>query len=255
MGKGLRHHSALVALLLLPVSAPAQVQGGPGWSGTLGAGPVAFPRYVGGKNLQVVPLPIAYITYDDWLYVELYRAGAYIWGSEDKKKGISLALEPRLGFHSSDGERLAGMATRRASVSAGPTFDWQNGVNAYSLGYFYDLNRTSTGGYAEFLFNRTLLHDARWEMSWTLELSRLDSKIVDYYFGVRADEATPTRAQYQPGATTNVALWLTGQYNLTKRAALMFGGNVTRLGGAAADSPIVERREALLVYLGLGANL
>jgi outer membrane scaffolding protein for murein synthesis (MipA/OmpV family) len=35
----------------------------------------------------------------------------------------------------------------------------------------------------------------------------------------------------------------------------MFGANVTRLGGASADSPIVERRQALLLYLGFGINL
>ena len=251
--------SVLLAFgLLLPVCAGAQAQAPAaslGWSGTLGIGPVAFPRYVGGKDLQVLPLPIAYVTYNDWFYVDLYRVGGYVWGSEDKKKGISLAVEPRLGFHASDGDRLAGMATRRGSLSGGPTFDWQNGANAYSLGYFYDLSHASRGGYAEFLFNRTFMRDQRWDVSWTLELSRLDSKIVDYYFGVRPEEATPARPPYQPGPTTNVTLWVTGQYNLTKREALMFGGNVTWLGQAAADSPIVERRQALLLYIGLGINL
>jgi MipA family protein len=244
--------------LLSPVCAAAQAlapAGASGWSGTLGIGPVALPRYVGGRALQVLPLPIAYVTYDEWFYVNLYRAGAYIWGSEDKKKGISLAVEPRLGFHANDGERLAGMATRRGSISGGPTFDWQSGANALSLAYFFDLSSASNGGYADFLFNRTFVHDARWDVSWTVELSRLDSKVVDYYFGVPPSEATATRPAYQPGATTNVTLWITGQYNLTKRAALMFGANATRLGPAAADSPIVERRFAPLVYLGLGINL
>jgi outer membrane scaffolding protein for murein synthesis (MipA/OmpV family) len=99
------------------------------------------------------------------------------------------------------------------------------------------------------------MHDARWDMSWTIELSRLDSKIVGYYFGVAPSEVTPTRPLYQPGASTDVTLWITGQYNLTKRDALMFGAHVTRLGAASADSPIVESRQALLLYLGLGLNL
>ena len=248
---------ALLALgLLLPVYAAGQpAASGSGWLGTLGIGPVAFPKYVGGKELQVLPLPIAYFTYEDWFYVNLYRAGAYVWGSEDKKRGISLSVEPRLGFHGHDGPRLEGMATRRNSLSAGPTFDWQSGRTAFSLGYFTDLSRASGGGYADLFLNRTVVHDDRWDASLSVEVTRLDSKIVDYYFGVPASEATPTRPEYQPGASTNVTLWITGQYNLTKREALMFGSNLMRLGAAAADSPIVERRLVPLFYLGIGLIL
>jgi MipA family protein len=252
-----RLRSVLLALgLVLPVCAAAQVpSGASGWSGTLGIGPVAFPRYIGGKELQVLPLPIAYVNYNDWFYVDLYRTGVYVWGSEDKKKGISFSVEPRLGFHSSDGARLEGMATRRGSVSGGPTFDWQSGANAFSLGYFTDLSHASGGGYADVLMNHTFAHDDRWDASWTIEITRLDSKIVGYYFGVPASEATPTRPQYEPSASTNVTLWLTGQYNLTKREALMFGTNLMRLGRAAADSPIVEQKLAPLFYVGIGLNL
>lgn len=249
--------AALLAFgLFLPAGAAAQAPSVPsGWSGTLGVGPVAFPRYIGGKDLQVLPLPIAYVNYNDWFYVDLYRAGVYVWGSEDKKKGISLSVEPRLGFHASDGVRLEGMATRRGSISGGPTFDWQSGATAFSVGYFTDLSHASGGGYADLLVNRTFVHDDRWDASWTIEVTRLDSKIVGYYFGVPASEATLARPQYEPGASTNVTLWLTGQYNLTKREALMFGANLMRLGRAAADSPIVEQKLAPLLYVGIGLNL
>lgn len=247
-----------VFALLLPLCAVAQLQSPPkaaGWSGTLGAGPVFFPKYVGSKELGVLPLPIAYLSYDDWFYVNLFRAGAYVWGSADKSKGISFALEPHLGFNSGDGPRLAGMATRRSSLAAGPTFDWTGELGALSLGYFYDLNHTSRGGYFDAIYDKPFVKNDRWEVSGTLELSRLDSKMVNYYFGVAPSEATAARPLYQPGSTTNVTLWITGQYNFTKRYALMFGANATRLGAAAAGSPIVERRQAPLLYLGLGINL
>jgi MipA family protein len=226
-----------------------------GWSGTLGAGPVFVPKYAGGKDLQALPLPIAYVTYNDWFFVNLYRAGTYVWGSEDKKEGISFSIEPRLGFHASDGAKLAGMSTRRGSLSGGLTFDRQGDLGALSLGYFSDLSNASRGGYVDGLFNRPLISDGRWDVSGTIELSRLDSKVVNYYFGVTPSEVTAARALYQPGATTNVTLWITGQHKFTKQYAFMFGANVTRLGSAAAHSPIVERRLAPLVYLGLGINL
>jgi outer membrane protein len=245
-----------VILLCCPVAARAQTEEKtPGWHGTLGVGPLFVPKYVGGTKMEVLPLPIAYIDYNEWFYVNLFRAGAYIWSSEDRKRGISLALEPRIGFNSSDGPRLAGMATRRSSVLGGPTFDWEGSLGSFSIAYFSDLNGASGGGYLDLFLSEPFVKNSHWELNGTIELTRLNSKFVNYYFGVTPSEATPTRPVYVPGATTNATLWLTGQYNMTRRHALMFGANVTQFGSAASDSPIVERRWAPLFYIGLGLNL
>ncbi|HLX82017.1 MAG TPA: MipA/OmpV family protein [Burkholderiales bacterium] len=248
----------LAGLLVLCCAGPARAQTAEpssGWHGTVGAGPVFIPKYAGGSRLEALPLPIAYVDYDDWFYVNLFRAGAYAWSTADKKTGVAFAVEPRLGFTSGDGAKLAGMQTRRDSLQGGPTFDTEGGWGSLSVGYFTDLTGASHGGYLDALYNKTLVKDERWTLNGSLQATRLDSKITNYYFGVRAGEVTPTRAFYQPGATTNITLWLTGQYNLSARNALMFGANVTRLGGAATGSPIVERRDAPLLYIGLGWNL
>ena len=226
-----------------------------GWHGTVGAGPVFVPKYTGGSHMQGLLLPIAYVDYNDRFYVNLFRAGAYVWSTADKKTGIAFAVEPRLGYSSGDGAKLAGMQTRRSSLQGGPTIDTEGAWGSLSVGYFTDLSGNSHGGYLDALYNKTLVKDERWTLNGSLQASRLDSKITNYYFGVLPGEATPARAFYQPGATTNVTLWMTGQYNLTPKEALMFGANVTRLGSAAADSPIVERRTVPLFYVGLGWNL
>lgn len=234
---------------------PSPPSASPGWTGTLGAGLVAFPKYVGGNSTQSVLLPIAYVDYKDWFYVDLYRAGAYIWASDDKKQGLSLAVEPRIGFTSADGPRLAGMATRRSTLFGGLAYSAENTLGSMSLGYFTDLGNASRGGYLDLLLNRPLVKNDRLELTGTLELSRTDSKLANYYFGVSPGEVTPTRPLYTPGSATNLTLWLTGQYNLNKQYAVMFGANVTRLGASAAASPIVERRDVPFLYLGFGTNL
>jgi outer membrane scaffolding protein for murein synthesis (MipA/OmpV family) len=228
------------------------VENSSGWHGTVGVGPVFFPKYAGSKDLEALPLPIAYVDYDDWFYINLFRAGAYVWSSQDKKKAISFAMEPRIGFKSSSGPKLAGMETRRSGLQGGPTFDWEGDLGSLSVGYFTDLSGASHGGYLDALFNKLLVKNERWNVNGSLEISRMNSKIENYYFGVRPAEVTPVRPLYQPGASTAVTFWLTGQYNLTKQYALMLGANVTQLGGAAANSPIVERRQVPLFYMGLG---
>jgi outer membrane protein len=250
--------SSIAALLALCCSLQAFAQAtenSSGWHGTLGAGPVFVPKYVGSRRLEALLLPIAYVDYNDQFYVNLFRAGAHFWSSQDRKKAFGFAVEPRIGFNSGDGPRLAGMATRRSSLLGGPTFDWEGDFGSLSVGYFTDLSGASRGGYLDALFNKPFVKNERWDVSGTLELSRLDSKINNYYFGVRPGESTPIRPFYQPGATTNATFWLTGQYNLSKQHALMLGANVTQLGGAAARSPIVERRQVPVFYLGLGWNL
>jgi MipA family protein len=245
---------ALVAGCALGLSHAGE-DGARGFSGTVGAGPLFVPKYVGGRSWDVLPVPVMFVDYNEWLYVNLFRGGAYVWGSEDKKTGISLSMEPRLGFKAGDGPRLAGMVTRRPSLSAGPTLDWTGAIGSASFGYFHDFTRASGGGYFDALFNRPFIKNDRWDISGTIELSRVDRHVVGYYFGVRPDEALATRPAYDPGATTNLTLWLTGQYNVTKRYAFMFGANAMRLGAAAAHSPIVESRVSPLVYLALGINL
>jgi outer membrane protein len=247
---------ALLCLGLPGAGALAQAPSGTqGWSGTLGAGVVAFPKYVGGTSTQSALLPIAYVDYNDWLYVDLYRAGAYVWSSQDKKQGISLAVEPRIGFNAGDGPRLAGMASRHSSLFGGVTYNAESDLGSMSLGYFTDLGSNSRGGYFDLLLNRPFVKNERWSMSGTVEVSRSDSKLTNYYFGVAPGEVTAARPLHTPGAATNLTLWLTGQYNVTKEYALMFGANVTRLGSAAASSPIVERRDVPFLYLGVGRNL
>ena len=225
------------------------------WHGTVGAGPVAIPRYPGSSHFEVLPLPIAYVDYDDRFYVNLFRAGGYVWSTEDKKAAIGFAVEPRLGIRPSSGQKLAGMETRRGGLQGGPTFDMEGAWGALSVGYFADLTGASHSGYLDAFYTKELIKNERWEVNGSLEISRLDAKYANYLFGVRATEVTPSRPLYQPGATTNATFWLTGQYNLTKKYALMFGGNVTQLGSAAANSPIVERRQVPLFYIGLGWNL
>lgn len=164
-------------------------------------------------------------------------------------------MEPRIGFKASDGARLAGMATRKSGLFGGLTYSAENNLGSMSAGYFADLGGASRGGYYDLLLNRPFVKNDRWNLSGTVQFTRLDSKVTNYYFGVSPGEATATRGPYTPGASTNTTLWFTGQYNLSKRQALMFGANVMRLGGSAAGSPTVERRDVPFLYFGFGMSL
>jgi MipA family protein len=54
-------------------------------------------------------------------------------------------------------------------------------------------------------------------------LAARDAKLNNYYYGVRASEATATRSLYAPGSGVNVEFGLSAVYRLTERWRL-FGG-------------------------------
>ena len=226
-----------------------------GWNGTAGVGPIIFPKYVGGKQKQIWPIPLLSINYNDTFYVELQRVGVYLLASDDKKVGLGFAVEPRFGYSAKDGIRLNGMATRRSSLEGGPTFDWDFDVVAISVAWFSDLNRSSHGQSVRAAIYVPMLKNDDWDVGTLLSADRMNGRLANYYFGVMASEATAQRPQYRANSGTNFALGLSGTYRLDKRHVLMFGVNTTRLSREALASPIVETRHADQFYLGYGWTL
>jgi outer membrane protein len=220
--------------------------------GYLGAGVISMPKYVGGTDNAPKPVPIAIIEYEETVYVHFDRAGIRLWNSPDRKMALGLAVQPRFGFHPQDGIRLGGMSTRHDSLEGGVAFEWELPQVSLSAAYFTDWSETSDGKSWRFSLDRQLVDSGAWDISAYLDLDYANAKIVQYYFGVRADESTATRPAYQPGGAVISSLGLSGAYKLSKDYALLFGSELSYLGAAAADSPIVQRRNGLMGYLGLG---
>ena len=236
-------------------AAPVYAESLAGWNGTAAFGPIVFPKYVGGIGTQVWPIPILSINYNETFYVEIERVGVYVLASDDKKIGLGLAIEPRFGFSAKDGPRLLGMAKRRDSIEGGLTFDWDFDVLAFSVASFGDLSRSSRGSSMRVSIYKPLLKDDHWDTGVLLAFDAMNSRVANYYFGVRPLETNTLRHEYQPGSLTNTSVGLSGTYKLDKLHALIFGAIVTRLPAAAAASPIVETRHATTWYLGYGWNL
>jgi outer membrane protein len=260
--------SLAIAALLTAAAASAQEAKVPvqsadsdktGWNGTVGAGPMFLPKYTGGQSQQVLPLPLLSINYDETFYVEIQRVGVYVLSSEDKKFGLGLAAEPRLGFTPSDGPRVAGMATRRASIEGGFTIDLDLDVLAFSAAWLNDLNRTSRGQSLRFSVYAPVIKNKSGEIGLIAGADHMNSATSRYFFGVRANEATATRAAYTPKSGTSASIGFGGTYRLgeSKRGwgGLIFGANIGLLPSAVSGSPIVETRKLRQTYLGYGFTL
>lgn len=220
--------------------------------GYVGAGAMFMPKYVGSATNDMRYVPLVMAEYEETIYLHLDRAGVRLWNTDDKKMAIGIAAQPRFGFYAKDGNRLMGMTARHDAVEGGAVFEWELPQLALSVAYFTDWSDTSGGQSLRFSMDRQLIDKGPWDLSVYLDLDYANANIVQYYFGVRENEATATRPSYQPGAAINSSLGLTGAYKLNKDYALLFGVELAVLGASAAASPIVQRRTGLMGYFGLG---
>lgn len=154
------------------------------------------------------------------------------------------------GYEASDSPALAGMAERKSSVWAGAKVEWENGLADVKLELLGDASSKSKG-------QRVVLGlERKWMLSPSVMLvpqvgvEWVDKKYVDYYYGVRASEATAGRAAYVGKAAANPEISLTGIYRFDKQQSLMLNVGVKALGKEIKDSPIVERSTENRVMLG-----
>jgi outer membrane protein len=246
--------------LLMQLTAPALAESQPeaknsGWSGAAGVGPIMFPCYTGRKSSQTWLIPLISADYNNVLYIEPLRAGGYAWGSEDQKMGLGVAIEPRLGFQSSDGTRLSGMAKRRNSIEGGPAFDWDFGMAALSLSLFTDLTNSSRGQSARLYLYREVVKSETLKFGVFGGGDWMSKRVSNYFFGVDEVESNSSRPAFHPASSANATAGFDGRYRVGRNHSVLFGAQLTQLGHGVASSPIVETRQSYIGWLGMAWNL
>ena len=154
------------------------------------------------------------------------------------------------GYEASDSPALAGMVERKTGVWAGAKVEWENDLADVKLELLGDVSGKSKG-------HRVVLGlERKWILSPSVMLipqvgvEWVDKKYVDYYYGVRASEATADRAAYVGKATVNPEISLTGIYRFDNHHSLMLNVGVKSLGTEIKNSPIVGRSTENRMMLG-----
>jgi outer membrane protein len=224
-------------------------------TGRAGAGVLTDSRYSGGASDQTFPVPLVSIEIGDFAYVDYWEAGLFVASNEAKTFGLAVVASPRLGFSSSDGDKLAGMARRHSSIEAGLSINYGSDDGGLSLGYLHDVTGASKGGVVRLLAFRRYEITNRLGVDAYAGLDILDAKVAGYYYGVPDAEATPARPAYQPGTSTELTAGLHFNFDFGRKSTLLFGYEPTLLGRSLENSPIVERKLMSVFSLGFGWRL
>ena len=217
---------------------------------TIGLGPYIQSQPYYGVDDIVVPSPV--IFFDNGIfYVRWSRAGLYFLGEKGDKIswGFSLTAQPRpFGYKPSDSSTLTGMEERKSTFEGGLAFS-----ASYEKEKYIEIMLLTD------LFER---HDAwllKTEIGDTYKFGKASfypsliimyqsQQFLDYYYGVKTSEATPTRKAYSASSGFEVGIQTYISYPLTDNFSLLTNLRYDRISSSAYDSPIVKDN---YIYSGL----
>ncbi len=256
-GAPCRAPSALtVCLILLLFAAPARAQVQPLFdtldlSGRAGLGFVlqaATSPYTGvGSAMDLLPL---YVYEGDHFYLRSYRAGIKVPASD--YANIELFISHHFeGFPYKDTPpSLAGMERRNPGLDGGIAFKYDGPLGIIIAQLRSDIAIESNGTDLRLAYGYRL-RDGAMAISPYISLTYRDTDLNNYYYGVRADEATAQRPEYIADGGFNFQAGLYGQYNLTRNWRALAGFAATRLSAEIYRSPIVDETWLVSGYLGV----
>lgn len=239
----------LACLFLLTPAAHAEGS----WTLGLGAGVSDGPYIDKRHDGDLRAMPFATYESEDF-YVGLGTVGLHML----KKESGPLVLLGNMflgsggdGFKAKDSPRFQGMARRRDRFDAGLELVTLSGLGATSLSLRRDAFGPSKALSAN-LSHSLPLELGPFQFEPSLGLSWLDDNHVDYYYGVRPQEATATRRAYRGQNTLQTTLGYSLSLPLGKSSFVMQGAEYSRYGHGISDSPLVDRKDSSSVFVGLG---
>lgn len=154
------------------------------------------------------------------------------------------------GYEADDAPILKGMEERKSGFLAGARATWHNEVADLTVDWLADASGHSKGQRFSMNLERNFRLGQQVMMAPRLGAVWLDKKYVDYYYGVRSNEVTATRAAYSGKAAVNAELGLRTTYLVDRHNSVFLDVSVTSLAKEIKNSPLVDRSTENRVFMG-----
>jgi outer membrane protein len=233
--------------MCLPVAAePPQGNGPPGQADararfSAGLAVISAPRPYAGASNDLRPVPMVELEVRRFYVRGIFVGYQVIDGG---RIGLDLQVRPRFtGYEPDESPVLAGMAERRESIDAGLAVDWRLGSFELETSVAADVLGRSDGVEAGVDLSRRWFVAGRKAMLVpSLGVVWQSRNLVDYYFGVRPEEALPERPAYAASSAISPRAGFFATYRLSPRLSAVLVARVQRLADEIEASPIVDRR-------------
>ena len=153
------------------------------------------------------------------------------------------------GYEAKDSPILAGMAERKGGLWVGAKAEWENDLLDVTAEWTAASGNSKGRKFSLGLKKEWHLGQHTMVMPY-VTAHRLDKKYVDYYYGVRAAEATAQRAAYVGRGGTNFEVGMRTMYQFDEHHSVLLDLSMTRLAKHIKASPIVGRSNTKQLILG-----
>ena len=198
---------------------------------------------------QVVDMLPLYVFEGDYFYLQSYRAGVKLPLSKHAHAEAFIAHRFEGFPYDENPASLAGMDQRSPGLDGGFAYRYDGPLGIATVQFTNDVSTQSNGR------EIALGYGYRWRrgamvISPYFTFAHRSTDLNNYYYGVRADEATPQRPEYTAGDGYNFGAGLYGQYSITRNWKLLAGIGGEHLSEEIRDSPIVDKTWLMTGYLG-----
>lgn len=230
--------AGLIGLQIVPVTGSAGEWG-------LGLGIAGQQPPQEGADRQVVALPFP--SYEGERLSASFGSIAYALSATDRYR---FAIEGQLrfdGYDPDDSAALAGLEERDATLDAGVSLTTRQDWGIASLKLMADALSVHEGYEVSASYQYPLQFE-RWTVVPVITAAWSSDNLVEYYYGVRTNEARLDRPAYAGGATVNTSMAINVSYEVAQNWEVIGGVEYTLLGDEITDSPIIEKDSETIVY-------
>lgn len=154
------------------------------------------------------------------------------------------------GYEPGDSWVLEGMEERESGLWAGAKVEWQTNVANISADWTHDIASNSKGQRLNLGVDRSWQMGAHLTLTPRIGATWHDDNYVDYYYGVRSNEARFGRPEYQGESGFNAEVGLQSIYRFNNHHSLMLDVQATTIASEMKDSPLVDDSTNNSVFLG-----
>lgn len=153
------------------------------------------------------------------------------------------------GYEEDDSDIFLGMEDRSGSFDLGFAIDYEMSFGDLSFEFLTDATNEHEGNEFSLSYSKSYNFKS-YSLKPYVKVTRQSEDLVDYYYGVRTNEATVNRAFYVGEATTNVELGLQAMWRVGKHHNFIGYASYTAYGSEIKDSPLVDASSSTNLILG-----
>ncbi len=218
--------------------------------GLLGGAIVNYDKIIGEQERRNGLLPLVILSYAGTAYWAVGGGGVWLASSDDRRLRFGVAMRFRRGWNADTDPELDGLHDRKRTVDAGLSAMWRMSAFNIGAGAYTDVSGNSDGKSATLRISKPIRVSLRWSVTPSLGAEWWSSQLVDYYYGVSSTETSPQRNAYDGVSTTTWRIGLGTGYWFEGGWQLLGGISYSNFGSGISDSPIVNRNDSRVAYVG-----